>query len=301
VIEIRSSPDGAEITLDGSPTGLVTPQVLKNLRVDRTYQVKLSFEGYRHEIREVKLSASQPLETVSLELRPASKGIITIKTTPAGARIFFDGRDIDEPTPTTIAEIVPLEEHTILVKLDNYVDMTKTVSVAPGEVLELPLILEETPLGPNEAFLVIESVPTEAQITLNGKVIDARTPHTLRLIAGERVTVEVNKSGFRTFQQRLPLTSGETHTIRAELERTRDTGGGGDQVAGTGRLYFNAIPYCNVTIDGRPYGVTPLVGVEIPAGRHTIRCSSPPIGVTKTVPVNIPPNGTVRHQIKLSP
>jgi serine/threonine-protein kinase len=32
-----------------------------------------------------------------------------------------------------------------------------------------------------------------------------------------------------------------------------------------------ARPWCDVSIDGRPVGRTPLVRVQVPAGRHTLR------------------------------
>lgn len=306
LLEVSSTPPGAAITIDSEPTDEVTPHTFGELRVDRTYQVKLSLDGYRHAIREVKLSAGQPRETVSLELRPAAKGIISVTSVPTGASVFFDGRALDETTPATIAEVSPVEEHTILIKLAGFVDRTETVTVSPGEVRDLAFELEEAPLGPQETFLVIESEPTEARVTLDGEALDQPTPLKKRLAAGQRVTVEVNKSGYRSFQKRVALPGGETITVVAELERDRERSGGGGggtstKVTGTGRLWFNAVPYCNVTIDGRSYGATPLVGIELPAGRHTIRCTSPPIGVTKTVPVNIPPDGAVRRQIKLTP
>ncbi len=312
-LEVRSTPVGASITVDNEPTGMVTPHVFKNLRVDRTYQVKLSLDGYRHELRVVKLTASHSQERVSLELTPASKGIITIKTVPRGAKVFFDGRPLDDVSPATVAEVIPLEEHSVLVKLAGFLDQTKAVSVAPGKASEIVFELEEAPLADDESFLVIESEPEGARIVIDDDEIDERTPYKKRLAAGRRVTIEVGKSGFETFRKTVKLTGGETVKIAARLDRARDrgtggrggndtgSGSGGSKLSGTGWLYFNAVPYCNVAIDGRSAGVTPIVKRQLSAGRHTILCNSPPIGVTKRVVVNIPANGTVRRQIKLAP
>ena len=318
-LEVSSTPDGASIALDNETTGMVTPHVFKNLRVDRTYQVKLSLDGYRPELREVKLTSAHSEERVSLELTPSAKGIVTIKTAPRGAQIYFDGRPLEDHSPTTIAEIVPLEEHTVLVKLAGYVDQTKSVTVAPGKAVELLLELVEAPLGADESFLVIESEPDNARIVIDDDEVEERTPFKMRLAAGRRVTVEIGKAGFDSFRKSVKLTGGDTVKIAARLDRSRernpggksgpngqrsgddDSSGGTTKAKGSGWLYFNAVPYCNVAIDGRAVGVTPIVKRELSAGRHTILCNSPPIGVSKHVVVNVPANGTVRRQIKLAP
>ena len=102
------------------------------------------------------------------------------------------------------------------------------------------------------------------------------------------------------FQKRLRLRGGETVEVEAELQRSRRVTPGPAAPRGTGRLYFDSVPFCNVTIDGRSYGPTPLVGVTLPAGRRRVTCSSPPIGVSKTITVEVPTDGTVRHRVKLA-
>lgn len=303
-IEVATNPEGAKIALDGQETEFTTPHVFEELRAGKTYQVKLSLEGYRHELREVKLTASHPNERVSLELRPASTGIVVVNTLPRGAKVYLDGSEHGELTPTTIPEITPNEVHTVLVKLDGYRDATDSASVEPGKVLRLNFELEEAPLGLDESYLVIESEPTGAKIALNDEELGEQTPFKRRMEAGKTIRVQLEKSGFDPYRKSVQLVGGETVKVSASLERARKTGGGGSgvrQPTGTGRLYFDARPFCNVTIGGRSYGPTPLVGVELPAGRQRIRCTSPPIGVTKTITVNIPVDGTVRRRVKLAP
>ncbi len=299
-IEVVTSPEGASVALDGESTQFMTPYTFEKLRAGRTYQLKLSLDGYRPELREVKLSASHPNERIALELRPTSTGIVVVQTTPQGAKVYIDGRLHSDVSPTTIPEISPNETHTILVKLAGFRDAIDTASVQPGKILRLNFELEVAPLGLNESWLLIESEPVGAKITLDGTEIPERTPFKRRLTADKTVAVELNKSGFKAYRKSVKLVGGETIKVAASLDRARRGGGGGDP-GGTGRLYFDAVPFCNVSIDGRSYGPTPVVGVELPAGRRRVRCSSPPIGVTKTFTVNVPTNGTVRRRVKLTP
>lgn len=43
-------------------------------------------------------------------------------------------------------------------------------------------------------------------------------------------------------------------------------------------LTFNATPWAEIRIDGRPVGVTPLMGVTVPPGRHRIEFAHPALG-----------------------
>lgn len=297
-IDITSTPEGAEISVDGQPTKAKTPHVVENLRTGKTYQIKLSLEGYRHELREVRLTPAHPNETVSLEMRAASTGIFVVNSNPRGADIFIDGRPFDGVTPVTIPELTPNEDHTVLVKLAGYNDATDSASVAPGKVVDLSFELEEAELGRDECFLVVETEPEGVEVILNGKALPGVTPLKQRLVAGRTVKLLLKKEGYDSLRKNVRLRSGRTREVTAKLRRERRQP---VQPTGTGRLYFDAVPFCNVSIDGRSYGPTPLVAVQLPAGRRRIRCSSPPIGVTKTITVNIPPDGTVRRRVKLAP
>jgi len=57
--------------------------------------------------------------------------------------------------------------------------------------------------------------------------------------------------------------------------------------AGKGTLKLNANPWATVTIDGKSYGETPLVGVSLPAGIHRVRLETPQLGVTKRIVIEI--------------
>jgi hypothetical protein len=55
----------------------------------------------------------------------------------------------------------------------------------------------------------------------------------------------------------------------------------------TGTLRVNALPWGEVSVDGRSYGRTPVT-IRVPAGEHTVRITG---GVEHTERVVVPPNG----------
>jgi serine/threonine protein kinase len=69
--------------------------------------------------------------------------------------------------------------------------------------------------------------------------------------------------------------------------------------AGNGRLAIVASPgSCSVSVDGAARGVTPIAGLELPAGPHRIECA-PPSGKPKTVSVTISEGASARYRFSL--
>ncbi|HEY8089299.1 MAG TPA: hypothetical protein VIF09_15675, partial [Polyangiaceae bacterium] len=72
-------------------------------------------------------------------------------------------------------------------------------------------------------------------------------------------------------------------------------------VAGSGRLNVAARGgWCNVSIDGAGRGPTPVAGVVLPAGAHTVTCT-PETGHLQTATVRVEADGIARYSFTLSP
>jgi tRNA A-37 threonylcarbamoyl transferase component Bud32 len=71
--------------------------------------------------------------------------------------------------------------------------------------------------------------------------------------------------------------------------------------AASGTLDLNCVPWCEATIDGRPVGQTPLAGLVLPAGRHTLRVHNAQLGVTRTRAIDIRPGEVNRQRVNLAP
>jgi serine/threonine-protein kinase len=122
--------------------------------------------------------------------------------------------------------------------------------------------------------------------------------------------LRVTHEGRRMHEQDLRLTGGQQIELRVELERERATtggsgtsGGGGASTpptpSGPGAVSIAATPWCNVSIDGRAVGETPVVNHALPSGRHTITCTNPELNVTRTRTVEVSPGETARVRIEL--
>ncbi len=72
---------------------------------------------------------------------------------------------------------------------------------------------------------------------------------------------------------------------------------GGRSTAAPGRLFLATTPWTKVYMDGRLLGVTPLVGVEVPAGSHAFRFVNGDRGIDERVRLTVPAGGVLRKRL----
>jgi hypothetical protein len=65
-------------------------------------------------------------------------------------------------------------------------------------------------------------------------------------------------------------------------------------------LDVNATPWAHVRVDGAPRGETPLLGLSLPAGRHTLELSNEPLGVHRELTLTLRPGEHARRVEDLS-
>jgi len=136
---------------------------------------------------------------------------LSIMTQAEGATISVDGA---KPKPLEVVEVTP-GTHKIVVAAPGYFSEEREVPVRQGQLMAFDVPLREMP-----ARLTIEG-RAGAEITIDGRPLGA-LPLTapLEIEAGSRfVTVSLN--GFNSFTTDLDLSRGQTMSVRADLDRTR--------------------------------------------------------------------------------
>jgi len=80
---------------------------------------------------------------------------------------------------------------------------------------------------------------------------------------------------------------------------TTQSGNSTPAPTGTGKINVSARGgWCNVSIDGTPRGPTPVAGVVVSAGNHSITCT-PEGGKTLSGGVKVEPDGTARYSFQI--
>jgi hypothetical protein len=177
-----------------------------------------------------------PAETAKPRPEPAAvarTGRITVRTTPAGARVLVDGRDVGK-TPLTIPNLAR-GTHTVRVMRDGYTSLDRRVSITAGEptaTLTLNLTRTATPAARgaspppaaqtnaarDQTSLLVESRPTGATVFLDGKRVGT-TPMSLPAVTAGSHAVRLELTGFKPWTASVRVVAGERNRVAASLEQ----------------------------------------------------------------------------------
>ncbi|MGE5112956.1 MAG: protein kinase domain-containing protein [Acidobacteriaceae bacterium] len=163
-VKIASTPSGADILLNGKPTGQKTPATLS--LPPGNHVLRLHHDGYQDAAENVtvvlgqaqsisgKLTATSAPETSAAENKaPAAQpskegnpfakigrffrggsseqGTLAIKTTPPGAKVRLNGDDASSVTPVTIQTKVG--KYKVQIELDGYQPVEREITVEKGK------------------------------------------------------------------------------------------------------------------------------------------------------------------------
>jgi hypothetical protein len=118
VLVVTSEPVGAEIALDGTPTGQKTPAVLEGVAVHLPHEVVLSGPKLRSTPVAVKPEPGR-LALRAHALLGSSVGTIEVSSQPPGAEVILDGNPVGV-TPVAVDEVRLDLRHRIDLKLPGY-------------------------------------------------------------------------------------------------------------------------------------------------------------------------------------
>ena len=132
-LDLRTQPPGAQILVDGDPSGLTTPAVLKGLRAGRTIEVRLDRVGFKPITERIEL---KPGETGSrlFQLVEAT-GTVVIEGFPPRAIIYLDDNLVEGHGPLSVST----GEHRIRIETTSGVILAETLDVVTGQQTVRPL------------------------------------------------------------------------------------------------------------------------------------------------------------------
>jgi hypothetical protein len=260
-IDIDSSPQGAQIWIDGEYCGVTPLREYFDRTGDHTF--KLSKHGYKPYQESFFISESRTLDLV---LEPFI--YIDIDSSPQGAQIWIDGE---------YSGVTPLREyfdrpgnHTFKLSLHGYKPYQESFFVSESGILDVILepLPEETPTPVAEPFIYIDidSSPQGAQIWIDGEYSGV-TPFREYFDRPGDHTFKLSLQGYKPYQESFFIS--ESRTLDVVLEPLAA------EVAG---------PFIYIDIDSSPQGaqiwiddeysgVTPFREYFDRPGDHTFKLS----------------------------
>jgi hypothetical protein len=132
--------------------------------------------------------------------------------------------------------------------------------------------------GDKSASSVVGSTATTPP-TATTATADSPSSSSPVVVESAEPVASVSASGAPTSRVRTP-------PVRTAVAPPPSSASTGDE-SGTGTLTVTANPWGNVTVDGKSYGSTPLPGISLPSGPHTVVVSNPELGSTRSATVKI--------------
>jgi hypothetical protein len=124
---IRSQPAGAQVIVDGDPSGLATPANVTGLRAGRSVEVRVEKSGYAPRSRRLEVKPGAP--TVHDFELVEDAGTLVIQDLPAGASVFVDDAAVEVRGPITL----PLGPHRVRVETPEELLFSADIVVQRGE------------------------------------------------------------------------------------------------------------------------------------------------------------------------
>ncbi|MFQ5650083.1 MAG: PEGA domain-containing protein [bacterium] len=283
-LSVTSRPAGAAVTINNERVG-TTP--LDRLPLEAgMVAVHFTKAGYVPFDTLLTIEAGEALTLNPGLQRFAS---VAIEVDPADARVAIADTPID-PGQFSNLEMRP-GEYTVEVSLEGFDSIRETVVLEAGERHALAYTLEPI------ALLVLDVTPPEAEVTVDGAILDPSQLTGLKLEPGFH-TIKVASPGYETIEEKILLSQGSRDTLQYHLATTavRKV----DKVIATGTLHVTTEPAAvSVWLDGRKMAsATPLTLNLLRAGRHKIELRKPGYK-TSSASVNVLENRDNYFYLKL--
>jgi hypothetical protein len=170
--------------------------------------------------------------------RPDLVGRLLIRSTPAGARVFVDDRDVGR-TPAAVRDVA-VGAHRVRVVHDGYATQERSITISrkrPTQAVTIGLKrppaatntrvapaaqkpaapLQRTIAGVGGA-LIVDSRPEGAKVFLDGKLVGT-TPMSLPSIAAGEHTVRLERDGYKNWSSTVRVAGPGQSRVTASLER----------------------------------------------------------------------------------
>jgi eukaryotic-like serine/threonine-protein kinase len=230
-LSVDSSPQGAQITIDGKNVS-VTPFNVASL-LPGHHTIIISKSGYASQTRAIDV-ASGGKSVISVQLAP-STATVTANTSPAGATVWMDGVNTGQTTPAQIA-VSKAGNHTFVFKKQGYLDETASANVEIGQNLQLAPNLRA--LGETDEIKIggrfkkvfggsetagmgtvsVKTQPKGAQIAVNNRIVDKASPVEFYLNPGNYI-IDITMSGFQSVEKVVTVEKNGKVVIDENLDR----------------------------------------------------------------------------------
>jgi tetratricopeptide (TPR) repeat protein len=212
LIVIESSPQGANIYVDGKEKGIFG-QTPWSGSLSGEHHFLVEKRGYK--VAEKRL-APDPGKLVVLEFVMAEEdylGWLEIKSNVPGAEIFLDDKAIGAIGKTPFSGNFKPGKHRVWIRAEGYDEVEQDIEIIAGETHEISAQLKGAPVG----YLNLRGAGIEdSEILVDGTLLCERGPCRKPVKEG-MVTVTIRRPGYKTYTRRLEIQAKTEASIKVAL------------------------------------------------------------------------------------
>jgi hypothetical protein len=230
---LDSTPQGAQAQVDGrTDPSYVTPFLLPGMTPGQ-HTITVSKAGYSNDTRSVEVSSGNKTSLV-IHLTQLT-ATLSVTSSPAGANIFIDGRDVGKTTPAQVN--VDKGQHVVLIRKMGFIDETANPQFVLGQTVSLSPLLRPlgnadsirtvgkvkklfggSGIGAGQITVSIKTQPKGAQVTINQHMLEKGTPVEVALDPGN-YEVDITLSGYAPIHKVITADKGSKLVVDETLQR----------------------------------------------------------------------------------
>ena len=259
-LRIDSDPAGAAVDIDGAPRG-ITPLTLD--LAPGTHAVTVTHgddvQQIKAEVTAGALNAQHLRWAASTAATATRNGRLDVSSDPAGGTVSVDG--VQRGTaPLSVDDLTP-GEHQVAVQMSGRTQR-RTVIIEAGATASL-VVTNAAPAGGESGWLAPRAA-AQLQIFENGRLVGNTESERIMLPVGSHdIEFVADALGFRA-RRTITITPGQTTNATMSLPQAA--------------VNLNAVPWADVTVDGKDMGQTPLANLMLTIGTHLVTFRHPQFG-----------------------
>ena len=281
-VVVNSDPPDAQVFLDGKDLGALTPAVIEKVSAGEKHEIRVVKKGFKPWAEAVEPEDDKSVAVeASLERLLAT---IVVKSTPSGAAVFLDDREVPGSTPLELRDISADDVCKIEVRKKGYAAGVQTVTLKPGERREV-----EVALKPLFGEIRLASDPPGAEVYLNGRGVARKTPTRLSGLSPGKYKVKLKKEGYKVWEEEVVVRASESLDLPGV--RLQEA---------FGKLNLDVSPWAEVYYRGKKLGDTPLARIPFQEGTHKLILRNPILKIEKAITVKIEADKVTRQSVNLT-
>jgi hypothetical protein len=217
-IQIKSSPSGADVYVDGFFKG--NSDITVGSIQAGNHVVRIRLAGYEDWTSTVSVSQNKVTivdATLAIASR-ASTGDIEVSSSPVGAAVFLDGSYQGMTHSGNALELTGISpgDHTLELTIENYQDYRNTISVTAGQTTIINAMLVPGVAPGSTGTVQVNSDPSGANIFLDN-ACQGITPFTLNNVPAGTHSLLIRLTGYNDYTTSLTIAPGQAVSVQATL------------------------------------------------------------------------------------